>query len=237
MIIGVGGKAGSGKDTVGRIIQHCTSLSTHIPYKKWVISEYNYVGSSDWQIKKFAGKLKQIVSILTGIPVEDLEKEEVKNSYLSSGWDRYLQYSTTRLVSSEQPYSHIPKDRMTVRMLLQEVGTDALREVIHPQIWVNALFADYKPEKDRLIGLADRTHDYPDWIITDTRFKNEAKAVKDRGGILIRVNRPGIETGNHPSEVDLDNYKDFDYKIENNSSIEELVSKVKKVLQKEKLIN
>ena len=31
--------------------------------------------------------------------------------------------------------------------------------------------------------------EYPNWIITDCRFPNEAKAIKDRDGISIRVNR------------------------------------------------
>ena len=30
---------------------------------------------------------------------------------------------------------------------------------------------------------------YPNWIITDVRFPNEADAIKGRGGIIIRVNR------------------------------------------------
>mgnify|MGYP002478018656 CR=1 FL=1 len=62
MIIGINGKIGAGKDTVGTIIQGL------------LLTNKNQ--SSD--IKKFAGKLKQIASILTGIPVKKFEDQEFK---------------------------------------------------------------------------------------------------------------------------------------------------------------
>ena len=79
------------------------------------------------------------------------------------------------------------------------------------------------------------------WIITDVRFPNEAQAIKDRGGIVIRVKRPLDRLGNsklpklkhtsvtqHPSETALDDY-DFDYVIENEGSIDELIQKIKQL--------
>ena len=73
------------------------------------------------------------------------------------------------------------------------------------------------------------------WIITDVRFPNEAQAIKDRGGIVIRVNRLDVDkfTTNfpqtlHPSETALDDYK-FDHVIDNNGSLEELIGKIKQL--------
>ena len=43
---------------------------------------------SDWQIKKFADKLKECVSIITGISRIDLEKIEVKNGDLPKEWNK-----------------------------------------------------------------------------------------------------------------------------------------------------
>lgn len=248
MIIGISGKIGSGKDTVGMIIQALTMGPNSGRYKNDpVLYLKNYEGKPNlkggWQIKKFAGKLKQIVSILTGIPVKDLERQVVKNSSLGPEWNRYPCYSNPHSIHATAPYPYIPKEEMTVRTLLQEVGTDAMREVIHPNIWVNALFADYD------IGLIGKPYDTvlrstskdvgDDWIITDLRFPNEAQAILDRGGILIRINR-GItsnKSGEHISETMLDSYENFTEIIENNGTIEELVLKTKVVLQKHKLIN
>ena len=91
---------------------------------------------------------------------------------------------------------------------------------------------------------------YPNWIITDTRFENELEAVKKRGGITIRVNRPCdicggsgyhkmscpvSKSGEHYSEIALDS-AEFNYVIENSGSIEELIEKVRKILVTEKII-
>jgi hypothetical protein len=69
------------------------------------------------------------------------------------------------------------------------------------------------------------------WIITDVRFPNEAQAIKDRGGIIIRIERPGGEShcgGAHASETALDDY-DFDIVINNDGTIDELIDKVKQL--------
>ena len=68
------------------------------------------------------------------------------------------------------------------------------------------------------------------------RFLNEMEAVKKREGITIRVNRNLEESKDQDeSETELDN-AEFDYVIENNGTIEELIEKVREILIKEKLI-
>lgn len=288
MIIGISGKIRSGKDTVGKIIQYLTTVNN--PTTKEFIDKHindNYtLVSPQFEIKKFAAKLKQIVSILTGIPVEDLEKQEVKDRVLGKEWDRYLliehwindeyaehdQFTYFATNKDMQKYindmghtdstcSQVGKQSMTVRQLLQEIGTESMRDVIHPNAWINALFADYKGNRcehfgkclcgsgefsDGTKGLAQCEVEKPKWIITDLRFENELQAIKDRGGITIRVNRitknPLIDNDvhavtdwQHPSEIALDSAK-FDYVIDNNSDIQSLINKVKIILEKEKII-
>ncbi len=53
-------------------------------------------------------------------------------------------------------------------------------------------------------------------VITDVRFQNEANLIKDRGGYMVRLNRPQhLNIYKIPStdisETDLDNYDDFDF--------------------------
>ena len=73
-------------------------------------------------------------------------------------------------------------------------------------------------------------------IITDMRFPNELKAVKDRDGITIRVNRPQLISKDfeHESETSLDS-SIFDYTIENDGELVDLVSKVREIMLKENL--
>lgn len=71
------------------------------------------------------------------------------------------------------------KARPEVRRLLQELGV-SMREEADPDVWVNAAMRE-----------AVR-RDVP-VVFSDTRFPNEARAIRANGGLVIRVDRPGTE--------------------------------------------
>lgn len=196
MIIGISGKAGSGKDTVAQIIQFLNFQEdfpeVHTTFRNRPYTFWN----QEWRILKFAYAVKEVASLLTNIPVEDFEKSEVKAMSLGKDWNY-----------------------MTVRDLLQKIGTDAIRDNVHENAWVNALMSQYR-EGDN-------------WIITDVRFFNEANAIKERGGVLVRLNRQSdvLINANHPSETALDDYKGFDFCLDNTGTIDELVESVKDVMK------
>lgn len=117
-------------------------------------------------------------------------------------------------------------ENTTIREFLQTLGTECMRNTISDNIWVAALMADYK----RIEYGDDEQGQYPNWIITDVRFVNEATAIKEKGGIIIRVDRPGYGPVNdHPSETELDGWK-FDYKVYNNSDIFTLKEAIRNIL-------
>ena len=157
----------------------------------------------------------------------------------------------------------IVEEKLTPRLFMQLLGTECGRKILHPNIWVNSLMTEYKeslphtkdlfdvpeveaPDAKETTWIKDQ---YPNWIISDTRFPNELKAIKDRGGITIRVNRPDfvenaltgekfpvkVHRNEHPSETALDN-AEFDYVIENSGSLKDLEEKVLEILRKEKLL-
>lgn len=245
MIIGINGKIGSGKDTVGKIIQYLDAKSREERDRelapKLFLPDFKYpsfedwckpkihnsghdigyssmyeIADSHWQIKKFAGKLKQVASLLTGIPVEKFEDQEFKKTEMSEEWS----------------VNGMP---MTVREFLQKLGTDAVRDGLHSNTWVNALFADYKPipyfkhEEDLVADIK-----YPNWIITDVRFPNELSEIKRRGGLVIRVTR-GDKMDYHVSETALDDYI-FEEEIDNNGTINDLINKVDEILKRRKIL-
>jgi hypothetical protein len=112
--------------------------------------------------------------------------------------------------------------QMTPRLLLQLIGTDCGRNIVHPNIWINSALNAYDAVKDN-------------WLITDTRFVNEATAIhnKHKDNILIRVNSNRCNSYDlHESETALDHYTEFDYVIDNNGTIDELIQKVKEILIK-----
>jgi len=204
MIISITGKIGSGKDTVASIIKQTTQM--------------------DWEIKKFAGKLKTIAEILCGVPKIHFEDQEFKKTQMSEEWG------------------------MTYREFLQKLGTEAMRDNLHKNVWINALFADYKAHTvavgNNELNIIEKDV-LPNWIITDTRFPNEMEAVKKHSGLVIKVERDLLlrkgyskptESDLHPSETALDEYTEWDYVIENNGTIQELHQKVIDILEKENLI-
>ena len=207
MIIGISGRMGSGKNTVGDIIEKIC-LTNEGPL---------------FEQRSFAGKLKQIASLLTGIHVKKFENQEFKKLDMNPEWG------------------------MTYREFLQKLGTEAMRDGLHTNVWVNALFADYKRALD-LVKSEDTKYDlkveevgeYPNWIITDMRFPNEMEAVKERGGITIRVVRQDMHSLEamipaHASETALDDVE-FDYEIINDAGIPELIEKVREILIIEKIM-
>lgn len=199
MIIGLSGYAKSGKDTVAEIIQE--------------------LQPDKWEVKKFSGKLKQIASILTGIPAFKFEDQHFKSSMLGEEW--WKNYGD---------FYH----QTTVRDFLQVLGTDAIRNGLHSNAWVNALMVDYHEDEreERIDNYIKRVSPPCNWIVTDVRFPNEAESIKDRGGVIIRIDRPGVEPVNaHPSETALDNW-DFDYRIANASDLVALKQTVEVLLNK-----
>jgi len=129
--------------------------------------------------------------------------------------------------NDENKIKTIDKLGMTGRVYLQKMGR-AMREGVHPDYWVIALYSDLG--ECRYVTIAD------------VRLLNEVKFIKNQGGIIIRVNgdptgmrakRP-LEEQMDSSETELDDYQGFDIVLENNGSIEELQ---KNLLEQLYLIN
>jgi hypothetical protein len=171
--------------------------------KDTVASIIQELTNNKFKLVKFADKLKDFVCEIINCTRENLEDEVFKNTPLGEEWD-FL----------DDNYNI---QKMTPRLLLQKIGTEGLRNNVHENIWVNATLASYCEKCN--------------WVISDMRFPNEVIGVKKLNGITIRVNRPSISNSDeHSSETSLDNYKEFDYIIENDSDLESLKEKVKNIL-------
>lgn len=292
MIIGVSGKIASGKDLVGKIIQFLTSDDIDMvnflkeePYNALHNWSGNFNNLGEWKIKKFADKLKDIVCILIGCTREQLEDKEFKEKELGEEWwkyqvwkggtftqdfkESYLPFLTTEIHVILENWENYELVKLTPRLLLQLIGTECGRNIIHPNIWVNSLMNEYKEKittesfydikANNYTGITNKSkNNFPNWIITDLRFPNELKAIKDKKGITIRVTRDlpctvckltkqekrgsicnDITCPNqfeHKSETALDHITNWDYIINNDSTIEDLIEKVKEILIKEQII-
>lgn len=149
------------------------------------------------KVINFADKLKEINYIVTG----------------------YYGYS------QEEKNIFLPEYGFTVGESLQKIGTDALRNNYHQNIWVNST----------LTNLDENTV----YIIADCRFPNEADEVKRRGGLVLRIEGDPADVRknskrdmSHPSETSLDSY-DFKHVIHNTkqNGIEHLEKVAKSIVE------
>jgi len=171
----------------------------------------------------FAKPLKDAVAVMFGWPRELLEGDtEVSRSWREksdSYWSEKFEYE------------------FTPRLALQLMGTEAGRNVFHKDLWV--------------ISLLNRAKN-KDVVVTDVRFQNEIKYIQDNNGVVVRVKRGpepvwyylaedanrgfssatmGMSNmGIHKSEWDWIG-SEFNYVIDNNSTLQDLGNEVKSMLQ------
>lgn len=165
------------------------------------------------------------------------------------GWDRELLEGSTKTSREwrEQPdiwWSNRLGMEITPRRVLQYWGTEVCRQGFHQDIWVASV-------ENKLIKSKD------DIVITDCRFANEVEAIKNAGGITIRVERgqrpdwyEAAESYNKgpdnnvswsisKTQLDRENIHaseyssvgiNYDYVVSNNGTIDELHTKIKSIV-------
>ncbi len=114
------------------------------------------------------------------------------------------------------------------RTLLQELGTSIIREKIDNEFFIK-----------RLIGDIEVYSYYFDAItISDGRLPEELDSIYNAFDNVYRINivRPNYDNHlntkelKHRTEVGLDSYDNYEYKIINDGSLEELSNKIRKIV-------
>jgi len=205
MIVGIVGFIGAGKDTVAEVFKE-----------------------NGYKHESFADPLKDAVANVFGWPREMLEGDSNQSRAFRESIDPWWS-------------SKLGLRKFTPRLALQLIGTEVFRDSFNPNIWL------YSMENRYVAGGMKPT------IISDCRFKNEVGLIKALGGYIVRVQRGDephwyqmavdaasgdqfsqhslSDMGIHQSEWDWVNQK-FDYKIQNNSSIEDLRLQTQQVIEK-----
>jgi hypothetical protein len=170
MLIGLSGKAGSGKTTVT-----------------------NYLTTMGFGTRKFAGPLK---SMLADLLISQGVKPEDTHLFIEGA----LKEVPTELLGGKSP-----------RHAMQTLGTEWGRGQLHEDFWVEAALRDL---------------DTSDLIFDDVRFPNEARAIRNRGGIVVNVLREDApQVGRHLSEDALMDFA-FNFIIYNDADLDTLYSRV-----------
>ena len=165
------------------------------------------------------------------------------------GWDRTMLEGRTKQAREwreqrDDWWSNRLGIEITPRWILQYWGTEVCRKGFHDNIWIASLENKLRNSKD-------------DIVISDCRFPNEIKSIKDTGGIVIRVIRgpepkwydAAISANRGPngnstwslSRAKLERLKvhdsetawvgtDFDHVLDNNGTIDDLFTQVKNII-------
>lgn len=103
------------------------------------------------------------------------------------------------------------------RKLLQRMGTEVGRNMFGEDFWVNQ-------------GLL-KASQHENVVIADTRFENEANAIRKTSGQIWRITKPNHKpVNNHPSETALDDYR-FDWTIPNYTGFDELYALIDAIME------
>lgn len=119
------------------------------------------VNKKDFTKISFADSVKDATAAIFGWPRGLLEGDTDESREFREKKDEWW---------SEKTGKHI-----TPRNMLQLIGTEAGRDVIHPDVWVLSV--------ERKIGM------YKNVVIPDVRFPNEMKFIQNMGGFVVRVRR------------------------------------------------
>jgi len=120
---------------------------------------------------------------------------------------------------NKENYIYFGDDEISVRRIIQTLGTEWGRDTISTNIWVFSLLSSIKAS-----GNFNKFV-----VIDDVRFDNEAKAIKEKGGVIINIDSH-IESGDSHASEQITKISDF--KIYNDfteNTLKELDKIIKKV--------
>jgi hypothetical protein len=98
------------------------------------------------------------------------------------GWDRTLLEGRTtearewRETVDQWWATRLNMPKLTPRWILQHWGTEVCRTGFHDDIWIASLENRLRKTKDNI-------------VISDVRFPNEMSAIKNAGGLVVRIKR------------------------------------------------
>ena|SRR5690554_3958413 len=101
------------------------------------------------------------------------------------------------------------------RQMMQTLGTEWGRNMVHPDIWVKATegYCQRLHEENPVLAI----------ILTDVRFNNEAEWVRSQGGVIIHVKRPdAAPVAEHVSEQGVEYIENVDFVIHNDGDLDDL---------------
>lgn len=199
LVIGFGNKARHGKDTAGEAVRDYYERQARLQAKHDLKRAAPVVKIYKWADALYA-EVNEFLSTGEG------------QAWLRGGHDACIEIGIHVPLSVQPTYPKMTAPNSPFgkhSQLLQWWGTEYRRNNYGYDYWVNKVIEQIKKENPDIA------------LITDTRFVNEADAVKKLGGYTVNVTRLNADgtpfvapdrPADHPSETNLDNYN-WDFKL------------------------
>lgn len=200
VIIGIMGHKGAGKDTLGDRL-----ISSLIRSEGCLQSGLEYVNTY-----AFADRIKNVCIELFDLNYDDCHGPS-ENRSRNTNW--YWHECNDKLIKQ---FDANPHDPITVRELLQIIGTEIFRKHFSDKIWIKLIKKDIMSSDDQVS------------IITDVRLKRELQSIKEWGGYTIGIKRPqSYETPSHKTEKEMEEMFEnpdnaFDFFFKNNGPLNDM---------------
>lgn len=229
-IVGIKGFKGSGKDTVASMISYILHDGImKASYDTWLLYHKNDFIENDEIIIHFADKLKDDISEFCGIDRKLLDRQEIKENYYYNFKTGIVSTNIKDIdcvINTVLEYDNLStllllnnNVSIKIRALLQYYGTNVIRN----HFWHEA-FIRYTMNK-----AFDIRNSKGQCIIADARFDNdECKAIRDCGGMIIRVDRKSNNDNHDSHESEQITINKYDYVIDNTGTLVGLFYKVLK---------
>lgn len=138
-------------------------------------------------------------------------KDTAAQALIDRGWERVAFADALKNVYHDTVPEADSRPKEENRPGYQALG-ESMRENAGDSVWVDAAFRNVQPGGR--------------YVLTDVRYRNEAEKIKELGGEVWRIERPGTGPANaHVSETQLDDWP-FDERIWNDGSIADLHAKI-----------
>lgn len=128
-----------------------------------------------------------------------------------------LDLTLSELEAEKEEPIHWLDNKVTPRQIMQRMGTEFGRQMVHPDVWVRHCLNEVTNYARRRVPV----------VISDVRFENESRAIRQAGGFIIHVQRSdlGVQTDMHVSETPLPMLFG-DRVISNNGTVDDLADAV-----------
>lgn len=210
MIIGFAGKAATGKTTAARHVAPLLDRPTQILPMAQLLRD---------EVEAFlrAVGAPAFVPLVYGDQDDKVKVfciDEARAKMACPLWHEFV-------AANSDLQSVAGQSALTVRRILQWWGTE-YRRAQDPDYWTKAWGRKVEGLDLDVIHI----------LVDDVRFMNELQVIKEHGGLVVKVTRPGFDgANNHASETSLDDYHAWDGILVNDNSLAEFEDKAAELTQ------